>query len=53
MFDMTILPSLHEDAAALEALLASGMLDVPSQVNAGNHLRGIKNSISFIERLGQ
>jgi hypothetical protein len=53
MFDPTVLPELHADASALQTLLASGMLDAPSQVNASNHLLGLQNSISFIESMGR
>jgi hypothetical protein len=52
MFDPTILPSLHEDAECLETLLESGLLAVPDQVNVGNHLLGLRNSIAFIEKMG-
>jgi hypothetical protein len=46
------LQELHEDAEVYRVMLASGMLAVPDQVNLSNHLRGIENSISFIERMG-
>lgn len=45
------LQELQEDAAAIEAImpLASG----PDQVLLTQHLRGLQNSISFIERMGR
>lgn len=49
---MPSLVELHQDAEAYRVLLASGLLAEPDQVNAANQLRGIENSITFIEAMG-
>jgi len=46
------LDELHMDAMAIQTLLDSQMLDEPNQIMLTRELRGLHNSIAFIEKLG-
>jgi hypothetical protein len=54
MFEVPLpsLEELHADAGMFQTLLDSGILAPEAQVVAANHLRGLNNSITFIEAMG-